>query len=50
MSNVIRSLKESMQSTLKYIDVLEKEARVNGLSNEQWFINWQDELNAISVR
>lgn len=50
MSNVIRSLKESMQSALRYIDVLEKEARSRGLANEQFFINWQDELNAISVR
>lgn len=50
MSNIIRSLKESMQSTLKYIDVLDKEARSKGLSNEQWFLNWQDKLNEISVR
>lgn len=50
MDNIVRSLKENMQSTLDYIDVLDKEARHRNLSNEQWFIDWQDKLNEISVR
>lgn len=50
MNNIVRSLKENMQRTLDYINVLEREARNKGFANEQWFLDWQDELNSISVR
>lgn len=45
MNNIVNSLKESMGSILVYLDVLDKEARSRNLTNEQWFLDWQDKLN-----
>ncbi len=50
MSNIEESLKEAMEKYLSVIDILDKEVRSRELQNEQWFIEWQDKLNEISVR
>lgn len=50
MNTVIQSLKECLITTLNYLYILDKEARSKNLQNEQWFIDWQDKLNALSVK
>lgn len=46
----IESLKEHAQKALEYIEMIDKEVRNLGLQNEQWFLDWQDKLNEISVK
>lgn len=50
MDAIIQSLKEHAEKSLDYILIVDKEVRAKGLQNEQWFINWQDKLNEISVK
>lgn len=39
-----------LEKTLKLVKVADQLIRYNGLENSQEFIDWQDELNAISVK
>lgn len=50
MNSIVNSLKEKMLSLLDIVDILDKEATQYKLRNEQWFLDWQDKLNEISVR
>lgn len=50
MNTILQSLKENAESIIKFIEVLDREVRSMGLENEQWFLDWQDELNKISVK
>lgn len=50
MDNIVQSLKEHAEKALEYIQIVDKEVRAKHLENEQWFINWQDKLNVISVK
>lgn len=50
MNSIEESLKESLYKVLDYIIVLDREVRSRTLQNEQWFIEWQDRLNELSVK
>lgn len=50
MDSVVKSLKERLETLLITIEVLDREVRSLKLENSQWFIDWQDELNRISVK
>lgn len=50
MDAIIQSLKEHSEKALEYIQMVDREVRAKRLQNEQWFINWQDKLNEISVK
>lgn len=50
MGSVVKSLKERLETLLITIEVLDREVRSLKLENNQWFIDWQDELNRISVK
>lgn len=50
MDAIIQSLKENAERVLIEIGIFDREVRARGLENEQWFIDWQDELNRISVK
>lgn len=50
MKAEIESLKEHLEYMLIYLERLDREIRVKNLQNEQWFLNWQDELNKLSVK
>lgn len=50
MGAVVESLKESLCTYLSYLELLDKEVRARGLQNEQWFLDFQDKLNALSVK
>lgn len=50
MDSVVKSLKERLETLLITIEVLDREVRSLKLENNQWFIDWQDELNRISVK
>lgn len=50
MSAIVESLKETAERLISTADVIDKEVRSLGLQNEQWFIDWQDKLNKITVR
>lgn len=41
---------ESLQRILVWAKTIDKEVRNLGLQNEQWFLDWQDKLNEISVK
>ena len=47
---LIQSLIEYALQSLNNINNIDKEVRARGLQNEQWFLDWQDELNRISVK
>lgn len=46
MDLILEAIKESLESVYR----IDREVRKKGLENEQWFLDWQDELNAISVK
>lgn len=46
----IKYLTESFVQCLAMAETLDQLVRENNLQNEQWFIDWQDKLNEISVR
>lgn len=50
MKGTNKSLVEHLTTVLDFIKVLDKEVRSKNLQNEQWFLDWQDELNSISVK
>lgn len=50
MNTLVESLKEHAQKALEYIQMIDKEVRARGLQNEQWFLDWQDFINQISVK
>lgn len=43
-------IKESLQRILVWAKTIDNEVRNLGLQNEQWFLDWQDKLNEISVK
>jgi hypothetical protein len=43
-------LKRHMMSILEDIERLDFYIRSHNYQNEQWFIEWQDDLNKVSVR
>ena len=47
---LIQSLIEYALQSLNNINNIDKEVRARGLQNEQWFLDWQDALNRISVK
>lgn len=50
MNQIIQSLIENADNLLSLVELIDKEVRARGLQNEQWFLDWQDELNRISVK
>lgn len=46
----ILSLLEHIQKALVYVEMLDREVRARELQNEQWFLDFQDKLNEISVK
>lgn len=50
MSQIIQSLIENADNLLSLVELIDKEVRARGLQNEQWFLDWQDALNRISVK
>lgn len=47
---LIKNFKENAELLLKVIDNYDKTARLLNQENEQWFLDWQDTINEISVR
>lgn len=47
---LIKNFRENAELLLKIIDNYDKTARLLGQENEQWFLDWQDTINEISVR
>lgn len=43
-------MEELCREVIKKAELVDKIARAYNMTNEQWFINFQDELNQISVR
>lgn len=43
-------INEMLSSSLKMIESIDKLIRCSGLENTQEFIEWQDTINAISVK
>ena len=50
MDTIIISLLEHVQKVLVYAEMIDREVRARGLQNEQWFLDFQDKLNDISVK
>ena len=46
----LKLLKQAALKSIKDIKIIDQEARLYNCQNEQWFINWQDEINKISVK
>jgi hypothetical protein len=46
----LKLLKQAALKSIRDIKIIDQEARLYNLQNEQWFINWQDEINKISVK
>ena len=42
-------MKEEYKQAIKLIITLIKEAEINGETNEQWFLDWLDKINKLSV-
>ena len=47
---LIKTIIKSLNETIQDLDRIDVKVRKLGLENEQWFLDWQDELNKISVR
>lgn len=45
-----KKLQELADETLKQVKNVSYEAFRSNLQNEQWFLNWQDDLNAESIK
>lgn len=46
---VIQEFKELLQENIRNIDMIVKVAEDVGLTNEQYYLDWEDYLNRISV-
>lgn len=46
----LRLLKDAALKSIKDLKIIDQEARLYNCQNEQWFLDWQDEVNKISVR
>lgn len=46
---VIKEFKKLLQENIKNIDMIVKVAEDAGLTNEQYYLDWEDYLNKISV-
>lgn len=46
----LKLLKQAALKSIKDIKIIDQEARLYNCQNEQWFLDWQDKLNEISVR
>ena len=46
---VIQEFKELLQENIRNIDMIVKVAEDIGLTNEQYYLDWEDYLNKISV-
>ena len=46
---VIQEFKELLQENIRNINTIVKVAEDAGLTNEQYYIDWEDYLNKISV-
>lgn len=46
----LKLLKQAALKSINDLKIIDKEARLYNHQNEQWFIDWQDELNKISVK
>ena len=46
---VIQEFKELLQENIRNIDMIVKVAEDAGLTNEQYYLDWEDYLNKISV-
>lgn len=44
------SIIESLYRILVWAETIDKEVRARGLQNEQWFLDFQDKLNELSVK
>ena len=42
-------MKEEYKQAIELIVTLIKGAEINGETNEQWFLDWIDEINKLSV-
>lgn len=49
-SMLIKAIIKSLNKTIQDLNKIDTKVRKLGLENEQWFLDWQDELNKISVR
>lgn len=47
---LIKAIIKSLNKTIQDLNKIDVKVRKLGLENEQWFLDWQDELNKISVR
>ena len=47
---LLEALKIACKETLYAVQELDKMVREKALENEQWFLDWQDKLNEISVK
>ena len=47
---LIEGLKYACDNVIETANIIDETARKQGLNNEQFFIDWQDKLNEISVR
>lgn len=47
---LIKAIIKSLNGTIQDLNRIDAKVRKLGLENEQWFLDWQDELNKISVR
>ena len=48
-NKVIKEFKELLQENIRNIDMIVKVAEDTGLTNEQYYLDWEDYLNKISV-
>lgn len=46
----LKLLKQAALKSINDLKIIDQEARLYNCQNEQWFINWQDEINKISVK
>ena len=47
---VIKEFKELLQENIRNIDMIVKVAEDANLTNEQYYLDWEDYLNQISVK
>ena len=47
---LINLIQNSLNKTIQDLNRIDSKVRKLGLEHEQWFLDWQDKLNEISVR
>ena len=47
---LIKAIQKSLDKSIYDLNKIDSKIRMLGLQNEQWFLDWQDKLNEISVR